>query len=262
MGIDVTKISDSIIEFTEGADFAGTGKKMPYVDAYLVIGKDKALAIDCLQSEKGLYEKMKEFTDLQIELLITHGHGDHAGAALEEFVDAGCKIYMAPVDFEVLLGMNPGAKKEWFTDLTDRMVFDIGGYKFETIFCGGHTPGSVVFLDREKQIMFSGDTVGSGSFWMQLPTSLPLGKFLPNVERLKNEVKSLDKLLLYPGHRNQSPVQLTGQYITDAFDIVKGVLDGSIVGNDKTIDFPGRHMEFKTVAKGQMLDFCYDVNKL
>ena len=262
MGIDVTKISDRIIEFTEGADFAGTGKKYPYVDAYLVIGDKRAAMIDCLQSETGLLAEAKKYTDLPIDLLITHGHGDHAGAALTEFVDAGCDVYMAGIDYDILTGMNPGAKKEWFKDLKGGMKFDLGGFVFETLECGGHTPGSVVFVEREKQLLFSGDTIGSGSFWMQLPTSLPVGEFLKNVEKLYEELKDYKDLLIYPGHRNQSPVQLTGQYVKDTYEIAKGVVDGTIVGTDKVLDMPGRHMEYKTVARGQMLDFCYDEKKI
>ena len=124
--------------------------------------------------------------------------------------------------------LNPDAvKKEWFTGMKDGETFDLGGITLEAISCPGHTPGSMVFLDRAHQVIFTGDTVGSGHFWMQIPTAIPLSRFLPGVKALWETVKPYEGLLVYPGHRNQSPVQLTGQYIKDCCTATERIINGT-----------------------------------
>lgn len=262
MCLQVHKLSDTLYQFNESADFAGNGQFQPYVDAYLLIGKKRAALIDSLQNVTGLYAEARKLTDLPVDILVTHGHLDHVGASTPEFVEAGCKVYMVPEDFEILVEMMPGAKQDWFTELKDGDCFDLGGYTLETIACGGHSPGSVAFLEREHQLLFSGDTIGSGNFWMQVPTALPMAQFRDNVVRLTKKVEGLNDLLVYPGHRNQSPVQLTAQYVQDTCFIAEGIMDGSIVGDDQEMNFMGTQMKYKTVAHGQMVSFCYDPDRL
>ncbi len=79
MSLQVHKLSDTLYQFNESADFAGNGQLRPYVDAYLLIGTKHAALIDCLQNVTGLYDEIRKLTSLPIDVLITHGHGDHAG---------------------------------------------------------------------------------------------------------------------------------------------------------------------------------------
>ena len=111
MSFITTKINEQLYEFTELSDLAGNGVKVPYVDAYLLIGTKRAALIDALQYSKGLYEEVRKYTDLPLDILITHGHGDHAGCSLKEFADAGCKIYMCMEDYDSLLQMSPFVEK-------------------------------------------------------------------------------------------------------------------------------------------------------
>lgn len=262
MCLKIDKIAEGLYQLNESADQAGTGKPQPYVDAYLLIGSGRAALIDSLQNVTGLYDEVRKLTDLPVDVLITHGHGDHVGVSVPEFVEAGCKIYMSLKDYEGLVQMSDFVKKEWFTDLQDGDCFDLGGFVLETVACGGHTPGSVAFLEREKQWLFSGDTIGSGNFWMQLPGSLPMNVFQANVKRLYEAVRELEELLVYPGHRNQSPVQLNLQYVKDTCTIADRLLDGTLEGEDRVLDFAGRHMEYKCVGYGLMRELCYDPAKL
>ncbi|MCL1909472.1 MAG: MBL fold metallo-hydrolase, partial [Kiritimatiellaeota bacterium] len=64
------------------------------VDAYLVTGEKRALLVDTLAGATGLYKLVRELTPLPLDVVVTHGHGDHAGASLIEFDDAGCDIFM------------------------------------------------------------------------------------------------------------------------------------------------------------------------
>ena len=256
------KVAENIWQFNEGADFRGDGTVIPYVDAWLVVGEERAVLVDTLQNCENLFELVREITDKPIDVLITHGHGDHVGASTGKFAEDGCKIYMAMVDYEGLTARNPSLKKEWFTDLADGDTFDIGGYSFETVFCPGHTPGCVAFYDKKNRIIFSGDTIGSGGFWMQLPMSLPLDQFLVNLDKFIERVDADDDLIVYPGHRNQSPVQLTGQYYKDARTITAAVIDGTMEGEDGILERPGFTIHYKSIAYGMMRSYCYDPKKI
>ena len=259
MGIEVTKIADNLYEFNEGMDY-GDGVIRPYVDSYLYIGKERAAVVDTLQNLTGLYELVRTITDLPIDVLITHGHLDHAGLATGEFADAGCKIYMDMRDIDILKGMVPSTKAEWFTDIKGGETFDLGGIVLEAISCPGHTPGSMVFVDREHQVLLSGDTLGSGALWMQIRGALPIGQYQKNVAAVYEQLKDLPDLLIYPGHRNQSPVQLTARYVKDVKDICDGIMDGSITGEYTELTAHGMEMKFYSVTYGQMQSFCYDPN--
>ncbi len=263
MAIAVTKISDRIYEFNEAMKLPD-GSEQPYVDAYLYIGSSRAAVIDTLQNETGLYELVRQYTDLPIDVLITHGHIDHAGLSTGEFAEAGCRIYMDMVDIEMLKNMVPTTKEEWFTPLHDGDEFFLGDRKLVMVACAGHTPGSCVFLDKDNKVMFSGDTVGSGTIWMQIRGAVPMAQFEVNTRRLLDILLplGLDDILVYPGHRIQSPVQLTGQIVKDDWFLAQGIMRGTIVGEDRELDAHGMHMVFKEASHGQMLSFCYDPDQL
>lgn len=255
MEISVTQLYENIYFLSE------VNSDSP-VDAYLIVGKHRAALIDTLQDATGLYAKIREITSLPIDVLITHGHGDHVGKSTIEFVDAGCKIYMDLKDIAELQFFNPNVRVDYFTDLKEGMTFDLGGYILETIFCGGHTAGSVVFLDREHQLLFSGDSIGSGNFWMQLPGSTSMMSFLDNLTSLQEKLQGMEQLVIHPGHRWQMPQQLTGQYLEDIYNITKGIIDGSLVGTEEILDFSNLHIPYRTIGQGMVVSFCYDPAKI
>jgi glyoxylase-like metal-dependent hydrolase (beta-lactamase superfamily II)/predicted esterase len=255
--LNVTKISDDIWEFTESNQMG------PYVDSYLIIGDGKALLFDCLQTVDNLYEEIRKITDLPVDVLITHGHGDHAGKALKGLHDAGCIIYMDIRDYDTLTGFgSKEIRRDWFCDCHEGMVFDIGRYCFRTISVPGHTVGSLVFLDEKNRIMFSGDTIGSGHFWMQIPSATSLRMFSMGLEKLYGIAGKIKGLKIYPGHRNQSPVQLDENYIRDCRTVTNGIINGTMKGEHTSLDMPGRHMEYEHLGYGMMVDFCYDKDKI
>lgn len=256
--IITTKITDTIYEFTESADFDGSGEVRPYVDAYLIIGDGKALLVDALQNVTDLFEAVRAVTDLPVDVIITHGHLDHAGASLPKFYEDGSKIYMNMKDYEMLAASVPTTRREFFTPLEGGEIFDIGTYKLECILCPGHTQGCVVFLDRKNQLLFSGDSLGSGIIFMQIPCCISIEEYRESVLRVLEETKNLPDLKIYPGHRNQSPVQLTGRYVADNLAIADGILDKTMVGEKQHMDFHGMSLDYCTLEYGQMKMFCYN----
>lgn len=249
--LTVTKLRDGVWNFNEQAP--GTA-----VDAYLVVGTERAVMIDALQGATGVYAKARELTDLPMDLLLTHGHFDHAGVSTQEFAEAGCMVYMAMADYPVLTAFGGSAlPEEAFTDLKDGQAFDLGGCVLETILVPGHTPGSAVFLDRAAGIAYSGDSFGSGPIWLQLPGCLPLSQYQEKLESVLAKLETVPELLLLTGHRNQSPEPLHLDYVHDLLDTVKAVRDGSLRGETQQMEMGGSAIPFAVVSHGKMLGLFY-----
>lgn len=251
------QIRENLYQFNETNEFG------PYVDSYLIIGTEKALVVDALQTDTGLYEAVRKVTDKPLVLFITHGHLDHAGVSVKEFHDAGVPIYMSHKDLALLAGRTGyGAEKDWFLDVQPGTVYDIGGLVFHAIPVNGHSQGSYVLLDYENELLFSGDSIGSGHFWMQLANCSPLSVFQRDLDRLAAECAKCPELLVFPGHRNQSPVQLTGQYVQDVKTITDRILDGTWKGKAASLAWRDRVMQYHEISYGQMVSYCYNPENL
>ena len=227
----------------------------PKVDAYLIEGKENAILIDSLTDVPELYEKVREITKQPLEVLITHGHPDHAGTALEAFYKAGCNIYMSELDIPLL---SPSIDAAWFNPLSYAMGFSVGDRKLEVIPLPGHTPGSVMFFDRANQLLFTGDSIGAGVFWMHLPHSLPLCEFLASFEALWKEFGAYSNLKIHPGHRNQAPAQLTREFMEDVLVMTRNIVSGQWVGEDAKMNWRGNELRYKILSYKLMKTYCYN----
>ena len=232
------------------------------VDAYLILGSERGLVVDALFFREDLYETVRKLTPLPLDLVLTHGHPDHAGRSVEGFLKAGCPVWMDPADHELLAHMPGAPDLSRLSPLKAGQLFELGGRRLTVIPCPGHTPGSVVLLDRAWQQLFSGDSVGSGQFWMQIDGCLPLKEFSRSLDRLWEEVGDLPLLKIYPGHRFQSPVQLNLQYLEDVRTITRHLADGSWEGEETVMEFGGSLLPYRHLAYGMMLDYCYDPKRL
>ena len=89
-----------------------------------------------------------------VEILLTHGHPDHVGAVqvIQDTLGVECRIHERdkPILDDVVrfaarsLGVSVEAVRSAKT-FDDHTVFSLGGERFTSIACPGHTPGSVVF---------------------------------------------------------------------------------------------------------------------
>ncbi len=164
---------------------------------YLIRGSDRALLIDTGFGVGNLKGLVGELTELPVDVVNTHGHGDHMmgnyqfdSVYIHEDDLEDCKkndlpenrARMAtPPDFSKISSAQadprvPPLPKEYYTQYTAadvvpvrpyRLVpirsgftFDLGGgYIIEVIEIPGHTPGSICLLDRKRRLLFSGDAV-------------------------------------------------------------------------------------------------------
>jgi glyoxylase-like metal-dependent hydrolase (beta-lactamase superfamily II) len=232
IGVTVTKLQDTgAVKVWQFCEDLGAGHS---VDAWLVAGKGKAVFIDALQFAEGVESEIRKtlkeagLDTLPVDALILHGHIDHTGPVMGEIKEAGGMVYIHPAD---ILLADPEGKhgKDFFTPIEDGAKIDLGGIELDIILLPGHTPGSLVALDRERRWLFSSDTVGCGGIWVQLPHSLPLHTIRDNFRVFCDQMKQYPDLLVYSGHRYQCPDQGL-PHVVDLLETMELVLEGKIPG--------------------------------
>lgn len=128
------------------------------MDSYIVCGDEYAAVIDGLGIAEGLYECVGELTDKPLFMIVTHGHPDHGGKGMQEFMEAGCDIYISYKDLHLLREMyGDNLKMEQFHNMEDGMRFDLGGASLEVIDMPGHTRGSMMLYMEKEKVLFSAD---------------------------------------------------------------------------------------------------------
>lgn len=147
---------------------------------YLVLGNDRALLIDTGIGIGSLRAYVDALTSLPYDVLLTHGHVDHASGAQEY---AGKRVYLHPAD-RTLMGYHTAFETRLDYVLKTRGIeadesklipqmdpaqtlplhhgdrFDLGGLHVEAIHVPGHTHGMCMALIEEERFILFGDGCG------------------------------------------------------------------------------------------------------
>lgn len=142
------------------------------------------------------------------QILLTHGHLDHVGAAAEL-----AAFYAAPVvgphkaDEFWLQGLPTQSQMFGFPEcapltpdrwLEEGEVVRVGDVSLEILLCPGHTPGHIVFYDRASRLLISGDVIFNGGVGR---TDFPQGSHADLIAAIKNKLLPLgDNVTFLPGH--------------------------------------------------------------
>lgn len=176
--------------------------------SYLVVGSEKAAMIDCGMSAESMLPMIREITPLPVELLLTHAHPDHYGAAADfDVVWMNEKDIAALDEMEpVFAGMGvPPLPRGSLRAFGDGHIFDLGGVRLLAAELAGHTPGSTVFVCDEEKAIFCGDAVGSGDIvLMAVPKAYALSAYRQSLDAFLERSRPWADYTWYSGHWHQA----------------------------------------------------------
>ena len=160
----------------------------------------------------GEAEKIKQaVAALNVEIkqiLLTHGHLDHVGAAAELAAHYGVDIIGPHRADQFLLDSLPAQSQRFgFAPcaaltpqrwLEEGDTVQVGNITLEVLQCPGHTPGHVVFFDRHGRLLVSGDVIFSGSVGR---SDFPQGSHSDLIASIHTKLLPLgDDVTFIPGH--------------------------------------------------------------
>lgn len=183
------------------------------VRCFLIEGEYNALLIDSGWGGD-LRQVCSQLTSLPIQLVLTHADVDHAGTA-----DQFDQICMHPAEFPTYVQLKGNAEKT--CPVWEGEVLEAGDYRLEVILIPGHTPGSIALLDREKRILFSGDTVSEELIYMY-GKNRSMEAYAASLEKLWALRDCFDRI--FPAH---GPVVIPPEQIKILYDAAVQICQGN-----------------------------------
>ena len=261
---NVYHIQDFNSEYPGGEQFDEQGNKTHFnncSDIYLIVGEESALLIDLSNritwadnAEESLKQIVAErIEDKPLTITFTHNHGDHTGM-LSAFINSDVHFALPEEDFSQ---MAVRFSKDKYHLYNEGYMFDLGGTKVEAVAVPGHTAGSMVFYLHGRDILFTGDAIGSGhGVWIfntdgfsKYVRAVPhLIAWLNNPEHKVN----LEKLRIYGGHywqRDWLPElgkkEMGMDYLNDMKELLDQIENGTATTTPSGLDHQTLDTYFK-----------------
>jgi len=161
-------------------------------------------------------EKAISEVGMKVEkILLTHGHIDHAAGAADLKERLGVPIEGPHEDDRPLLDAleaqgqayglqaRPVTPDRW---LDEGDTVTVGRHSFDVLHCPGHSPGSVVLVNREQRFAIVGDVIFQGSIGR---TDFPYGDHAALINAIRTKLLPLgDEFAFICGH---GPTSTIGQ---------------------------------------------------
>ncbi|GAA4888474.1 MBL fold metallo-hydrolase [Tessaracoccus lubricantis] len=160
-----------------------------------VVGDDsEVIVIDPAHDEHAVADLVAGRT--VVEILLTHGHWDHTGAALRFAALVGNPpVRLHEADRFLWDDEHPGAP---FNPLHDGERFTVAGVELGVRHTPGHTPGSVSLVAPALGCVFTGDTLFEGG---PGATRWDYSDFALVIESITGRLFSLpDDMVVHTGH--------------------------------------------------------------
>lgn len=233
---------------------------------YLVIGDERAAMLDTGYGIGDLLGYVRQFTDLPVIALLTHGHRDHAMG------DGQFESYMSPLDNEKYesdarmerrrAGMDRALEKKakglipWAGDfgesdwqptlpvsalhpISEGQVFDLGGVTVEAYNVRGHSDGSMMFLMPELRVLNVGDACGFNT-----RIFCRVSEYMEDLEKVQRSCAGRYDTVIRPHESGNLPAGVIEGTIAACRDVLAGTDDKiPFVHGDSEI-FGGRDMRY------------------
>ena len=160
---------------------------------------------------------IKRIEELELDLqkiLLTHGHLDHVGAAMQ---------LKSHFDVEII-GPHK-ADDYWFKKLPEQSrqfglfeidafepdhwldegdIIEVAGFRFEILHLPGHTPGHIGFIEHQQKVAFTGDVLFNQGIGR---TDFPYGSHTDLIHSIKHKMYLLpDDMIVLPGHGTHTTI--------------------------------------------------------
>ena len=209
------------------------------VAMYFVKGNERGMLIDTGYGVGDLKGYIDHYFRVPYDVLITHGHVDHASGAQQ-----WPSVYMNPKDHDLFFERTQfsfrrlSLSKNYpdlmdsdfipmytgtFKNLQDGMKFDLGGITIETYSAPGHTQGMMVVLIPEERICIFGDACGVMTFIFR-PECTTVDVYRKTLCKLKKMENRYDRILRQHGIC-ESPKSLVDENMEVAEEILAGTDD-------------------------------------
>lgn len=192
----------------------------------------------------------------------THSHGDHTGKntlmsdRTVYYPDLDWPRNGAPANYVPIKEGGGPATRGSGTAASD---VDLGDRRIVAISLYAHTPGSTGYLDRENQMVATGDAIGSAYVWAHFGSIV---QYAASVRHLQDVLKPFPWVAVLPAHfyqikqgaRGKPPLNgrpLDKTYVDDQLRVAEGILNGTLVGEPyRTV---GRNAAIATVDSAQVV---------
>lgn len=176
-------------------------------NCYILMDEDtkEAVVIDPGDDAYNLAKAIKDMNAKVKYILLTHGHADHTGAAVQLKNEFNSPIYINEQDYKLISNgefMYGDIEGEVDKYINEGDVFILGNSQIRCILTPGHTPGGVCFLVDD--MIFTGDTLFEGSIGR---TDLAGGNFETIIKSIKEKLMKLpENITVFPGHGSESSI--------------------------------------------------------
>jgi glyoxylase-like metal-dependent hydrolase (beta-lactamase superfamily II) len=238
----VTRIEDANHTNPAGIHLDAQGNTKSFnncSDMYLIVGRDQALLIDLsnpIKWDATATESLQKLVGEEIGgrrlfIALTHHHGDHTGM-LPAFRDNPKVTFWIQTDEFKGRDLFPSERT---LPIAGHAALDLGGgVVVDALEIPGHTEHSTAYFLRGKNLLFSGDGLGSGhGVWIF--SAAGFAQYRQSVDRLIAYIRDPEhgidesKLLVFGAHywQKREKEKLTMRYILDMQKLIGEIKAGT-----------------------------------